>query len=120
MTSLILTLAGIGSGLIATLMDHHWLAGISAAVAAFGAFWQHREGLPYEHTFTQTDWQPAGNGTLRMTILKTTHKKKSPTVFVFEGISPKFETVTLNDSIDQDGAVVLGATEAFNGKVVIK
>ena len=120
MKALIVTILGIILATAAGLVNIPWLAGLAALVTLAGAWAQYRDGLPFERVFSSADWRRQTDPNFQLVVPFGEHKKSSPIVAVYLGQPPAFELIGCEVATDANGGVVLGASHAFAGKVVVR
>ncbi len=119
MKALFVTVIGIVLSFAASVANVYWLAAVAMVIALAGAYAQYRDTAPFELIFEPADWQKVA-ADFRLVVPSLRHKKASPTATVYLGQPPTFEEAMCDVSTDAGGSIVLGASQPFNGKVVIK
>lgn len=119
MKALLVTVAAIILGFVASVANLYWLAAVALVVALFGAYAQYRDSVPFERVFTAADWQKNASD-FQLVISRREHKKKSPTATFFLGTAPNFEVAMCDIHTAADGTVLLAVSEPVTGKVVIR
>ena len=119
MKSLLITVAGIVLGLVASLSGIIWLAIFSTVIALVGSYAQYKDALPYESVFNGSSWE-GGESDFKLVIHRKKHKKVNPTIAVYRLQDQSYELVMCGIKADESGAIILDAAFPFNGKVVIK
>jgi hypothetical protein len=118
MKSLLVTVTGIFLGLVASLLNIHWLAILSTIIALIGAYAQYKDALPYEFIFDASSWKKTDEEYM-LVIPKKQHKKESPVSTVFECHNQICQEVICDRCTDKSDAVIVNVNRPFEGKVVI-
>lgn len=94
------------------------LIGIIVGIAS--TYFQKRTLRPFVKEFSANDWQPHDNGSFFIRVLKKEHGKGLHSIsqsFMFED-GRYSETVVSIES--ENGDVIIGANERFDGRLIIK
>ena len=119
MKSLLITVAGIVLGLVASLSGITWLAIFSTVIALIGSYAQYKDASPYEFVFNNSSWE-GGERDFKLVVHRKKHKKVNPTTTVYRLQDQSYELVICEIKANESDAIILGAVSPFNGKVVIK
>ena len=127
MTSLAVTILGILLAAIGFELGDSWpyhagtmLGYVGTAMSMLGAFMQYQESKPHEHPFSESSWQPTGDG-FAVHIPSLHHRcRAAATVTVLQRSGTGYEEVMCGVKSTASGGVVVEANVPFSGKVVVR
>jgi hypothetical protein len=119
MKALVLTIVSILIAFAASVANIQWLAVIAVLGAIAGAYWQYKDGQPFELRFEETAWLKNGS-MFELSVPKRRHGKTRPTITIFEATSDAFQEVSCDTATDEDDRIVVSSSKPFSGSLIVK
>jgi hypothetical protein len=119
MKALVVTIISVLIAFAASVANIQWIAFLAVLCAIAGAYWQYKDGQPFELQFEENAWQKNGS-MFEISVPKRCHGKTRPTVTVFEATSEAFEEVSCGTCTQTHGRIVVCSSKPFSGTLIVK
>ncbi len=119
MKALVVTVISILIAFAASVANIQWLAVLAVLCAIAAAYWQYKDGQPFEFQFDENAWQRNGS-MFELSVPKRRHGKTRPTITIFEATPEAFQEVSCDTTTDESGHIVVSASKPFSGSLIVK